>query len=124
MSFEKNNQGIDGVKKEAAMALLRLATVLVNAEKAEWVQGPPRSKPGEHLRMETGNARDQLVYYPDTVDEVASRGYVNVFYQINAWYAPWWEMKTDGTRRKGLADKFAQLKAAGITKAISGSYSK
>lgn len=122
MSFEINQSEIKQLKKQAAMALLRLATIFQANEKAEWVKGPPRSQPGEHLRIDTGNARDNLVYTPTTVDEVADSLEIYVGYRRNAWYAPMWEMRADSQRRRGLPDKMEAFIKSGLPSQITASY--
>lgn len=122
MSFQKNNNGEKALRRQAATMLIRLATIMQNLEKSEYQTKPEPSKPGEHLRFVTGNARDQLVYYPESVEEVMQTMEVRVFYQLNAWYAAWWESPYNPNRRKGLAEKFMQLKESGIVGKLSGNY--
>jgi hypothetical protein len=121
-ALERNESGIDAIKLEAASLLILLAEILVMEEKAEWKPSPFPSKPGEHLRKVTGNAQDQLVHYPTEALDVVRDGEVRVFYQLNAWYAPYWERNGAGKRR-GLEEKFAELQATGWAGArIKGSY--
>lgn len=121
-SLQKNQSGIDAIKLECAEYLILLAEILVMEEKAEWKPAQFPSKPGEHLRKVTGNAVDQLVHYPTEAADVVKTGEVNVFYQLNAWYAPYWERHSTAKRR-GLQEKFAELQATGWASArIKGSY--
>lgn len=123
MSFTPNQAGYAQLKKQAAMALLRIATVFQANEKAEWKMGPPRSLPGEHLRIDTGNARDNLYYVPTSPAEVVSNDLeVYVGYRTNAWYAPEWERRRDAQRRRGLPDKLQQFVSSGLTAGIMSSY--
>lgn len=122
MSFQTNSAGYAQLRKQAAIALLRIATTFQANEKAEWKMGPPRSKPGEHLRMDTMNARDWLVYTPTSPTAVAQDLEVRVGYRTNAWYAALWETRRDSQRRKGLYDKLVQFQQSGITSGIMSSY--
>lgn len=122
--FQKNSSGEKALRKQAAIALLRIASIFQANEKAEWVKGPPRSKPGEHLRIDTGNARDNLVYTPTSVDEVANTLEVAVGYRKNAWYVPPWEYRSDGERRIGLPDKLSAFMKSGILGGIMSEYTK
>lgn len=122
MSFSTNSSGYAQLRKQAAIALLRIATVFQANEKAEWQQGPPRSKPGEHLKMDTGNARDNLVYTPTSPADVVDTLEVYVGYRKNAWYAPEWERRRDDKRRRGLPDKLEEFIKAGLPQGILSSY--
>jgi hypothetical protein len=124
MSMELNEAGIHALKLQQAELLILLAEILVMEEKAEWKPGPVPSKPGEHLRKITGNAQDQLVHYPTSPEEVARTGEVKVFYQLNAWYAPYWENRNDGQKRRGLAEKFAELQSTGWTGKVNAAWDK
>lgn len=122
--IERNEAGINALKLEAAELLVLLAEILVMEEKAEWKPAPFPSKPGEHLRKITGNAQDQLVHYPTDAREVLQAGEVRVFYQLNAWYAPYWE-RAGAAKRRGLEEKFAELQATGWAAArIRGGYDR
>lgn len=123
MSFTPNQAGYAQLKKQAAMALLRIATIFQANEKAEWQAGPPRSQPGEHLKMDTGNARDNLYYVPTSPGEVVVNDLeVYVGYRHNAWYAPEWERRQDAQRRRGLPDKLEEFVKSGLTAGIMSSY--
>lgn len=123
MSFVPSAGGYEQLKKQAAMALLRIASTFQNNEKAEWKMGPPRSLPGEHLRIDTGNARDNLYYVPTSPAEVVSNGLeVYVGYRENARYAPEWERRRDAQRRRGLPDKLEEFVSSGLTAGIISSY--
>lgn len=125
MSFQRNNTGEKELRKAAAMALLRIATAFQANEKAEWQQGfpnSPRSSPGEHLKAETWNARDNLVYTPDDPATVAKTLEVYVGYRKAAWYAADWERRQDSERRRGLPDKLQEFMNAGLPQNIFGEY--
>lgn len=123
MGMQRNKKGEAELRKACANALLRIATMFQASEKAEWIPGPPRSKPGEHLRIDTANARDNLVYTPTSPTEVARYLEVRVGYRINAWYAPVWELKGSGERRIGLLEKLNQFRAS-LGPNIMGQYEK
>ena len=121
--MQRNPQGEKQLRIQAAQALLRIAAMFQAAEKTAWPSGPPRSKPGEHLRMDTLNARDNLVYTPTDVDTVAQTLEVAVGYRTNAWYVGYWENHPDlAKRRKGLFDKLEEFRQSGILDAITSSY--
>lgn len=122
MSFNINKAAEKQLREQAAIALLRIATIFQANEKAEWQKGPPRSQPGEHLRMDTGNARDNLVHVPTSPKDVAATLEVFVGYRKNAWYAPLWESRRDDKRRRGLPDKLEEFQKSGILGEILGSY--
>lgn len=125
MSFQRNSAGEKALRKAAAMALLRIANAFHANEYAEWQQGfptSPRSKPGEHLKAETWNARDNLVYTPDDPETVARSLEVYVGYRLAAWYAAEWERRTDSERRRGLPDKLQEFMNAGLPQNIFGEY--
>lgn len=109
------------LRRQAAKALLRIAVQFQTAEKAEWLHGPPRSKDGEHLKMDTMNARDNLAYSPTSIDAVATDLEVRVGYRLNAWYASAWELKG---KRIGLFEKLKQFQQARIPANIMGSYER
>lgn len=109
------------LRRQAAKALLRIAVQFQTAEKAEWLHGPPRSKEGEHLKMDTMNARDNLAYSPTSIDAVATDLEVRVGYRLNAWYASAWELKG---KRIGLFEKLKQFQQARIPANIMGSYER
>lgn len=122
MSMERNKKGEAELRLQCANALLRIATMFQASEKAEWVPGPPRSVPGEHLRIDTGNARDALVYTPTSPKDVARTLEVRVGYRVNAWYASYWEQQQSSKRRKGLLEKLVQFQNTGITNGLFSSY--
>lgn len=122
MSLEVNPTATQELRLKCAKALLRIATMFQASEKAEWIMGPPRSKPGEHLRMDTGNARDMLVYTPTSPREVARSLEVRVGYRVNAWYVPAWELESVSKRRIGLLEKLQQFQKTGLGNDIMGQY--
>lgn len=122
MSFNANSAGYAQLRKQAAIALLRIATTFQANEKAEWKMGPPRSKPGEHLRIDTGNARDNLVYTPTSLAVVVESLEVYVGYRKNAWYAPEWERRKDAERRRGLPDKLEEFVKSGLAAGVMSNY--
>lgn len=121
MSMQRNKKGEAELRLQCAHALLRIATMFQASEKAEWIPGPPRSTPGEHLRIDTGNARDSLVYTPTSPKDVARTLEVRVGYRVNAWYAPAWELKKTAERRTGLLEKLKQFQNS-LGKNIMGQY--
>jgi hypothetical protein len=94
--------------------LVKTAEMIVEAEQAEWAQGPPRSLPGQHLRMDSGHARDTVSFMPQDAEEAGRQGYVIIGWPVTAWYAPWWSDPQRGAKRRlGLVDLMERLDAAG-----------
>jgi hypothetical protein len=115
LSLTVHPSAMAAIEKRLEVVLDRIAHTIVASEKAEWKAGPPRSKPGEHLRAETWNARDSLaVVKPGPLVR-------KIGYRRNAWYAPWWELKAK-KRRLGLAAKLAEFKASGALGQIAGEF--
>lgn len=123
MGMQRNKKGEAELRKACANALLRIATMFQASEKAEWIPGPPRSKPGEHLRGDTFNARDHLYYTPTTANEVAKTLQVRVGYGLPAWYAAAWELKGSSERRIGLLEKLKNFQQ-NLGPNIMGQYEK
>ncbi len=114
MSVRINNAAMKELRAVAAGALLRFAHTFHANMTATWQKGPPRSKPGEYLRIDSDNARRNLTVVPDDPKQVARDLTVYVGYRKNAEYAPQWELRQDGQRRKGLSDKLADFVNSGV----------
>lgn len=122
MSFQVRITATQELRERCAKMLLRLANIFITAEKAEWMPGPVPSKPGEHLRAVTFNARDSLAYTPASIKEVAKTLEVRCGYRLEAWYAPWWELQNASRRRIGLLEKLEQFRKSGVMDGVMGSY--
>jgi hypothetical protein len=118
MSLNLNANFMEDLRRRAGEYLLAIAEDIVHDELQEWQKGPPRSLPGEHLRIDTGQARDSLIFTPDDPVEAGTNG-VRIGYRKRAWYAPWWEQQPAHKRRRGLIDKFGEYVAEGRIKGIT-----
>lgn len=117
-----NQAGYQALLEECAKVVIGVARAFQESEKEEWVQGPPRSKPGEHLRKDSGNAERNLIVTPTDPRTVAANLEVAVGYKPVAWYAAQWEMEASAKRRRGLSDKLKEFQKSGRLGSVTGSY--